>query len=205
MKIKEDFVCPKCKHKNRMKLYTEISGTEIKKIIDKEIFLQECKKCHEKVMTEYPLTVKGEYYTIYFTPSSNEPIDEAPSSINRICDTFADLKEKVLILEDELNDIVVEELKNQIKKNLSNLDIDNIDSLDRIRYNSKDSSYLNFSLVGVGALVGISIGEYQELLRKVHIKKIKKSVLIDEYTYKKYMRKCRYEIAGKKRISFFKW
>lgn len=205
MKIKEDFLCPKCKTKNRIKIFTEVSGDNIKKVIDKSIFLNECKNCHEKISVEYPLTVTGSNYTIYFTPGENKDVDNHPSTINRVCDTFDDLKEKILILEDELDDIVVEELKNQIKKNLPNLDIEDLDSLERVRYNSKDQINLNFSLVGIKKMVGISTLEYQDLKKHIKIKKIDKSVLIDEYTYKKYIRMCRYEIASKKRFRFFKW
>lgn len=205
MRIKEDFICPKCKHKNRIKLYSELKDDSIKKVVDKSIFLNECKNCHEKVSVEYPLTIIGTNYTIYFTPGVNTPVDSCTSDVNRICDTYEDLKEKVLILEDNLNDIVIEVLKNQIRNKLDSLKIDNIDDLDRIRYNSKDASYLNFSLVGVGKLIGIGVEEYQNLLKNIKIKKIKKSVLIDEYTYKKYIRGGTHEVANKKRSSFFKW
>lgn len=206
MKIKEDFICPKCKHKNRMKLYSTVTGDDIKKVIDKSIFLTECKNCHERISTLYPLEVQGSNYMIYFTPSKNDEIDDTPSKFNRVCDTYADLKEKILIFEDHLNDIVIEELKSQIKSNLliSNLELD-LSKLEEIRYNSSDLSYLNFSLIGIGELVGISLSEYQNLERGIKMKKIKKSVLIDEYTYKKYIRTCHYEINGKKRIGFFKW
>ena len=205
MQIKEEYICPKCKHKNRIKIYSSIEGDKIKKIVDKSIFTHECKNCQEKVKVEYPLTIKGDNYTIFFTPSKNENIDDAPSSINRVCDTYADLKEKVLILEDHLNDILIEEIKNQIKINLVNLDIKNIDDLERIRYNGSDESNLNFSLIGVGKLVGISISIYKNMKRKMKLKKINKSVLIDEYTYKNYLRRGHYEITSQKRISFFKW
>lgn len=205
MKIKEEYICPKCKHKNRIKIYEIVEKDNIKKIIDRSLFYYECKKCHEKVSIEYPLKVRGYNYQIYYTPGKNDDIDEHNFLINRVCDTYSDLKEKVLILEDKLNDIVIEELKNQIKKKLGYLDISDIESLETIRYNSKDESNLNFSLVGIGKLVGISITEYRNLEDGIKIKKIKKSVLIDEYTYKKYIRRCTYEIASKKRISFFKW
>ena len=43
------------------------------------------------------------------------------------------------------------------------------------------------------------------MIKKIKIKKIDKSVLIDEYTYKNYIRRGNYEITNKKRFSFFKW
>lgn len=205
MPIKEDYICPKCKQKNRIKIYTKVTEGDIKKIIDKSIFKHECKKCHEIISVEYPLTVEGEKYTIYFTPGQNNSIDECPSNINRVCDTYADLKEKILILEANLNDIVIEALKSQIKNKLPELKISDLDNLERLRYNSFDPSYISFSLVGIDKLVGISVNEYYALEDNLKIKKIKKSVLIDEYTYKNYIRGGSYEINGKKRIHFFKW
>lgn len=205
MKIKEDYICPKCKTKNRIKIYSSVSREEIKKVIDKSIFTHECKKCQEKVSVEYPLKVIGNNYTIFYTPSQNETINDCPSQINRVCDTYADLKEKILILEDNLNDILIEEIKNQIKNNLDILDIKKSGDIERIRYNSRDESNIYFSLVGINQLVGISISHYQNMESKITLKKINKSILIDEYTYKNYIRRGHYEITGKKRISFFKW
>lgn len=205
MKIKEDYICPKCQHKNRIKLFSEVTGDNISKIIDKSIFVHTCKNCGERISVEYPLTVVKENYKIHFTPNDNSDLPMCDAPINRVCDTYADLKEKILILEDNLDDIVIEELKTQIKKNLGDLDIKDLGSLETIRYNSKDNINLNFSLVGIGKLVGVSIGEYQNLKNSIKKKRINKSVLIDEYTYKKYIRRCSYEIASKKRFRFFKW
>ena len=201
---KEDFSCPKCRHKNRVKIIETVEKDKIAKVIDKSIFKQECKKCHEIISVEYPLKVQGNEYLIYYTPGKNLALEKNTSKINRVCDTFEDLKEKILILEDDLNDIIIEVVKDEIKNNLDQLDIKNIDDLERIRYNSKNEKYLNFSLVGIGKLVGFEIIKYQNLVKKIKIKKIDKSVLIDEYTYKNYIRRGNYEITNKKRFSFFK-
>ena len=202
---KEDFSCPKCRHNNRVKIIETVEKDKIAKVIDKSIFKQECKKCHEIISVEYPLKVQGNEYLIYYTPGKNLALEKNTSKINRVCDTFEDLKEKILILEDDLNDIIIEVVKDEIKNNLDQLDIKNIADLERIRYNSKNEKYLNFSLVGIGKLVGFEIIKYQNLVKKIKIKKIDKSVLIDEYTYKNYIRRGNYEITNKKRFSFFKW
>lgn len=200
----ESYLCPKCKHKNKIKIYDVLENDKIKKIIDKSIFSHECKKCHERVVVEYPLNVKGKNYFIFYTPSKNADIDKCEMKINRVCDTFADLKEKILILEDGLDDIIIEVVKEEIRNNLSSLGLDNLDDLERIRYNSKDSIYLNFSLTGMQKLVGYKIEDYLRILKKIKVKKIKKSVLIDEYTYKNYIKRGNYEVRNKKRVGFFK-
>ena len=202
---KEDFSCPKCQHKNRVKIIEIVEKDKITKVIDKSIFKQECKKCHEIISVEYPLKVQGNDYLIYYTPGKNLALEKSASKINRVCDTYEDLKEKILILEDDLNDIIIEVVKNEIKNSLEHLDIKNIADLERIRYNSKNENYLNFSLVGIGKLVGFEITKYQKLEKKIKIKKIDKSVLIDEYTYKNYIRRGNYEISNIKSFSFFKW
>ena len=61
---KEDFSCPKCRHKNRVKIIETVEKDKIAKVIDKSIFKQECKKCHEIISVEYPPTkLKFKYFS----------------------------------------------------------------------------------------------------------------------------------------------
>lgn len=180
MTIKEDFICPKCKQKNRIKLTKEVNAEQIEKIISRSIFRHACKKCGEKIDVEYPLKVIGANYLVYFTPGSNEEINDNSKSILRVCDTYDDLKEKIFILEDNLNDIVIEFIKDYIK---NNLDDERMKNLTRIRYNSKENDTLYFSLIGLDILAECSLEQYNNIEKLLKIKKINKCVLIDEYTY----------------------
>lgn len=180
MTFKEEFVCPKCKQKNRIKITKEVTNENIKKIISRSIFTHTCKKCGESVFVEYPLKVIGDDYLIYYTPGSNENINDNSKKILRVCDTYDDLKEKILVLEDTLNDIVIEFIKNYIK---NNLDSEKLKDLTRIRYNSKENDTLYFSLIGLNSLAEVNIEQYKSIEKILKIKKINKCVLIDEYTY----------------------
>ena len=180
MKIKEEYVCPKCKQKNKIKLTSEVSSSDIPKIISRELFRHECKKCGETVNVEYPLKVVGDDYLIYFTPGENKDIEDNSKNILRICDTYDDLKEKLFILEDKLDDIVIEFIKNYIKNTLSD---EIAKDVVRIRYNSKEEDTLFFSLIGADMFANCTMEQYYAMKKKLKIKKTNKCVLIDEYTY----------------------
>lgn len=181
MKAKEEFLCPKCKHKNRIKIKDVVTAKEdIMAITTKKFFYHECKKCNEAVFIEYPLKVIGSNYIIYYTPGENKDVLDNTLPIVRVCDTYDDLKEKIFILEDNLNDIVIEFLKDYIKHAL---DDKYQKKLERVRYNSKDENNLYFSLLGLDSLTEISLENYENIKKELKVKKIKKGVLIDEYTY----------------------
>lgn len=183
MTTKTDLVCPKCKKKNRIKMITCLDNTQIDKIITRDLFTHECKECHEKYYVEYPLKIVGENYLVYYTPESNTPISDNSKEILRICDTYDDLKEKLLILNDELNDIVIEFIKTYIK---TNLDEEILTKMDGIRYSGKNEKELIFHLLGTKQSATCLIEIYEKLLPKFKFKKINECVLIDEYTYTSY-------------------
>ncbi|MCH5167668.1 MAG: hypothetical protein J1F35_07265 [Erysipelotrichales bacterium] len=183
MKAKEEYVCPKCKHKNRIKLTEEVTQENVEKIISREIFHFNCKKCGEPVNVEFPLKVIGDDYLIYYTPGDNRDISDHSKNILRVCDTYDDLKEKIFVLEDDLNDIVIEFIKNYIKNNLSE---DVMKDVTRIRYNSKEEDTLYFSLIGVDKFAECTMEQYENIKKLLKIKKINKCVLIDEYTYQNF-------------------
>lgn len=183
MTTKSDFKCPKCKQKNRIKIVSNLDASQIDKIINRELFTHECKNCHEKYYVEYPLKVVGDNYVVYYTPGSNTPVDDNSKDILRICDTYDDLKEKLLILNDALNDIVIEFIKTYIK---NNLDEKILESMNGIRYDGKNEHDLIFHLLGTKQSATCKIEVYEKLLTKFKFKKINKCVLIDEYTYTSY-------------------
>ncbi len=185
MITKENYTCPKCQNTNRIKTYSFIDHTNIKRVINKEIFTNICSKCGESIDVFYPLKIVGENYIIHYTPNENAPITDAGKRVLRVCDTFADLKEKILILEDNLNDIVIEFIKDYI---IYNLDEKTKNEVEGIRYNNCDKDNLYFQLLGSETKAVCSYNKYCKLLKKIKIKKINQCVLIDSYTYKNYYR-----------------
>lgn len=181
--LKEEFKCPKCKKKNRIKIHEEINNDLIDKIITRELFTFECKDCHEKIIVDYPLKIVGKNYLIYYTPGKNLEINDNSKEILRVCDTFDDLKEKLLILEDELNDIVIEFIKMFL---IRQLDKEIKDEMTDIRYDGKNEENLLFYLIGPNKTIGCNIEFYNNIFKRMKLKRIEKCVVIDSNTFDKY-------------------
>lgn len=182
---KENFKCPNCKKKNRIKIHSEVSSEEIDKIVDKSFFKVECPSCHEKIVVEYPIKVYDDNYTIYYTPTSTKEIEDEHREYMRVCDTFDDFKEKLLIMNDSLNDIVIEFIKDYL---LTKLDDELKKDIKEIRYDGSNEENLIFYLLGAKQSVGCSKEIYANILKKCKIKKINKCVNIDYQTYRKYFK-----------------
>ena len=184
--IKEDIKCPNCKRKNRIKVIEECNSNHVESIIDRTFFTIKCKTCNESITVDYPLKLVTDKYIIYYTPTENKAIkDKTKCEIKRVCDTYDDFKEKLLIFEDELNDVLIEFIKGFYK---TQLDKETLSAMTDIRYNCKLENQIVFSLVGANKSIGCPIIFYEELLRRSKIKKIKHAELIDETTYRKYFR-----------------
>ena len=181
----KEFICPKCKKHNKVSLNDNFYKDSIPKIIDRSIFQVECSYCHEHVYIEYPFNILGDNYFIYYTPTVNDSQKQIGDYITRVCDTYDDLKEKVLILEDNLNDIVIDFIKKFILEQLSSEDKIKVDG---IRYDSMNENNLNFYLFGLQKKAMIPIKFYEDILARSKIKKIKKGIMVDEYTYHKYFK-----------------
>lgn len=184
MKTKEDFKCPKCGKKNRIKIYDTLSSDDIPNIITRDIFTKECPECHEKTTVEYGVTVTGENFIVVFTPSSNEDVDiQIKKDIMRVCDTFDDFKEKLMILNDGYNDIIIEFIKEFL---LKQMDEDMRNETTEIRYDGDNEENLIFYLRGCNKAIGCGKYFYNELLKKSKIKKIDRCINIDSNTYHNY-------------------
>lgn len=183
--IKNDIKCPKCKKKNRIKIYEEVNKEQVKDIISREIFTTECKDCKEKIVIDYPMKIRGENYLIYYTPGSCDVVKDKTAEILRVCDTYEDLKEKLLILEDGLNDVVIEFIK---KFFYNQLDVNTQRELKDLRYDGICDNNIVFYLVGVNKSIGCTLEFYNQIKDKSKVKKIKKCVVVDQHTYRKYFR-----------------
>lgn len=182
--VKNDIKCPKCNHKERVKVYSEITSERVSDIIDRSLFLVTCKKCQEKITIDYPLRFIGDNYEINYTPGHDKVISECSSkSVSRTCDTYRDFKEKVLILEDNLDDVVLEFIKEFLLKNL-----EDSSDVEEIRYNGRDEQYLYFYCFGVNKNISCLSVFYEGIVKRSKVKKIKDFTIIDSTTYRKYFK-----------------
>ena len=185
--IKEFVKCPKCKHKIKVKVITDISNSEIKSIIDRSLFEAKCKECNETIVALYPLKIETENYVIHFDPSYDKTIikDKVKNKIKRLCLDYDDLKEKILILEDNLNDIIIEFIKEFY---LHQLDEQTRKKVNDIRYNSIVDNNIVLSLIGANKNIACPLNVYQELEKRSKIKNIKHAIVIDSTSYRKYFK-----------------
>lgn len=181
--IKYDIKCPNCNSKNRFKVNDEFDEKKVMDIINRKVFSLSCKNCHQQIFIEYPFKISSDKYIIYYTPTKRCELKEKYHDYMRICDTFDDLKEKLLIYNDNLNDIIVEFIKTFI---FEQMDGSLKSSATELRYNSIYDEMILFSIIGTDQIIGCNKVFYDNLNKKMKFKKIKKCVLVDKYTYRNY-------------------
>ena len=121
----DELKCPKCGHPHIWKKYETINALEKmdmkKKLLKNEIFQFTCEKCAFKA----PLTYNSLYtdpkknLMIYMAPVMETEVDEKLNELNslqkggtkRLVDNINDLKEKIMIADNHLDDRVIELLK----------------------------------------------------------------------------------------------
>ena len=174
---KIDFNCPSCGKKNRVKIKNIYSKEEIPDILNREIFKIECSKCNKNTILDYPFTYEDDKYIIYY--NMEDTIEE--NKIKRTCKTFDDIKEKILIFNDNLNDVVIEYIKLFIESELKK---DNIFS--EVRYDSLINDELRFYVINKKEYANISYSFYKDLISKGKFKEVKDAAIIDANTCLKY-------------------
>jgi len=177
------FTCPSCNHENNIKVKENITNMDIKKIINDKFFVFTCKKCHRQTRILYPVKVETDKYLVYFTPSSDKKIKNTTKKIGRVCDTYEDFREKIMIFDANLNDVVIEYLKKFI---LNNIKGEIKDKVEMIRFDSLRDDKIFFYLKGVEEDAYIPTFTYYSLYDRMHLKKIRDCVNVDEFTYRKY-------------------
>lgn len=181
MFLKIDFKCPKCKNKKRIKVYNELSEKDIDLIIKDEFLNFLCPNCNETIRLNYDLKYLSEKVHVYYVTDKTEIKDDFNPS--RITYTYDDFKEKILIFNEDLNDLVIMFIKCFIHDQVSDKE-----SLKEIRFNNVTDSELVFFLVGLNTYAKVPYGFYESLLKKSKIKKIKGAVLIDEGNFRDYFK-----------------
>lgn len=109
MRKRIDFYCPHCKEKKRITINDEYTKKDINKLLDRSIFKVKCDKCNNETILDYNFLLKTDDYSISYGESKD---------VNRITNTYDDFKEKVLIYEDNLNDILIELTKQKLNHDL---------------------------------------------------------------------------------------
>ena len=121
----DELKCPKCGQAHAWKKYVTINALEKmdmkKKVLRNEIFQFTCEKCEFKA----PLTYNSLYadpkkkLMIYLAPVMETAVEDKLEELNelqrggvkRLVDNINDLKEKILIVDNHLDDRVIELLK----------------------------------------------------------------------------------------------
>ena len=105
MRKRIDFYCPHCKEKKRITINDEYNELNIDKLLDRSIFKIKCDKCFQETIVDYNFILKTKKYSISYGEQKD---------VDRITLTYDDFKEKVLIFEDKLNDIIIELMKKKL-------------------------------------------------------------------------------------------
>lgn len=129
---KKPIICPICQNKNIVKFYNSINVTlqsKLKKqLINESLFSYTCSFCSNKFILQYPFLYNDmqNNFMIYFIPKRtlykidcNKEIEKFPNLLEtnkRIVNSIEYLKEKILILENGLDDISIELYKLIINK-----------------------------------------------------------------------------------------
>ena len=183
--IKSEFTCPKCKKKNRFKYNEIVPVNKVKDIYNKNIIKHKCKYCKEEIMVDQPLLIDTDTYKIVYINGCTEVTKDKVDKPTRLCDTYDDFKEKVLIFEDGLNDLVIELIKGML---IYKLDEDVRRSIVDIRFDSKSDDKLKFFLIGFGKGIEFPLSVYNDMLKRSKIKKIKTMIHVDINNYNKYIK-----------------
>ena len=185
---KEKIACPYCQHEQEFESYVNIDldvEPELKaKIMSDELFTFECEECGKKALMAFPCLVsnmelKYMYWLIAnFDDEQKKALDddlkESMKSDNdkkfaggyrrRITGTINELKEKILIADEGLDDRVMEVLKilciNEVSDQLQST------QLSEVRFNKKEDGGMCLVLVFLDrepALIDITLDMYHKV------------------------------------------
>lgn len=183
--IKQDFRCPNCKAKMRLKIYSQVSKEQIDSILSRKIFEVICDKCKEKIILNYPMHLLMENYAIIYDPNEKVELTNSSTKCSRLCKTYEDFKEKIMIFEDGLNDIVIEFIKLFLWEQI---DDDTRKNITELRYDGKNEDKLFFSCLGIAKDIFCEENFYLAIKSRAKIKKVGDYALIDSDTFKNYIK-----------------
>lgn len=122
--LDKDVICPQCGQSQKYKLYTSISAQdnpELKEMVMLEtLFDWRCHRCNYFAQMAYPFVYTDAQggYIICFSPGGNAKNVESTGEIaqmrKRAVKNLAEMKEKILIFDENLNDAAMELVKNAL-------------------------------------------------------------------------------------------
>ncbi len=134
--IEKEILCPKCGDKETLSMHIGTNISELPhiktEILNQTIFDKTCKKCGYERQIIYPMVYHDpkKAYMIALTPVAGKAKtisapNELKEIIKRRVKSLEELKEKIFIFDEKLNDVAIEMLKNSIcevisKKNNTN-------------------------------------------------------------------------------------
>lgn len=178
MNHKEFYInCPRCQKNIKIKVIDEMDETKFNEVISKKIFKFKCNYCKNEIQIDYPTTFIGKNYIVSYKTKSKKSDYE----YLRICNDFDDFKEKLLIFSHNLNDILIEFIKDYLRKNIEDNTID-------IRFDSINDDVLVFYMMEKDKYIGFKMEQYQQLLNHSKIKKINNFKEINNHNYYKYIK-----------------
>lgn len=126
----ETVECPRCKEKSSFTVWTslntETDSEKKEEVLSGKIFLFRCPHCGTETYVLFPLLYHDpeHAFMVWFVPDSRETEADLPPDMKdcfsdrgyrfRLTSRMADFVEKILIMEDGLNDIVIEAVKRDI-------------------------------------------------------------------------------------------
>ena len=122
--IIKDIICPQCGVSQKYRLYTSINAREnpeLKRMaLEETVFDWRCERCGYFAAMAYPFLYldPDARYGICVTPGGSgqpvEPTEAVKDFVKRRVKNLAELKEKILIFDNGLDDVAVEVVKNAL-------------------------------------------------------------------------------------------
>ncbi len=181
---KIDVHCPKCNKKNRIKIRENFTEEDIPNLVDRSALKHTCLICGESWTLDYPIKVESDDYLILYTKEEiSDELEE--KKVMRVCHTYEDFKEKLLIFNDNLNDIVIEFIKDFLYRKLE----DSIKKeVTEMRYDGSNDNELIFYLLGVKKSIGCTKEFYESIKKQSKLKKSKGCIEVHSSNYHKYFK-----------------
>lgn len=181
MYLKQDFKCPKCNNKSRIKVYQSLTDKDLDKIYNESIIFFTCPNCGEKIHLNYDLKYITDKCHVYLSINKDQVKDEFNPA--RLTYTYDDFKEKILIFNNDLNDMVICFLKCFIYDS-----IENKNDFKEIRFNNLENDNLVFYVIGLNQYAKVPLDFYYNLLNKGKFKKVKDCIVVDEGNFRCYFK-----------------
>ncbi len=170
MRKRIDYYCPNCKSKKRITINDQFDESNIDKLLDRSIFKVKCSKCDQETIVDYNFLLKTKEYSVSYGEQKD---------VDRFTLTYDDFKEKVLIYEDKLNDILIELMKKKLNHDL--------ESNHELRYDGMNESQIIFYSIDSNESYGMNKELYDYYKNKYKIDDIR-DVEITSLNFDKYIK-----------------